>query len=103
MKVEWHQNLLGNLWVIQMMRGSKNRKESVYIQMTKNHNWFWINQKKSTFAELLEATIKLNNVFKILEEDNFKAKMLCPAKLSIICENGFFKTFSNMQGLNIFF
>ena len=46
MKVEWHQNLLGNLWIIQMMRGSKNRKESVYIQMTKNHNWFWINQKK---------------------------------------------------------
>ena len=70
--------------------------------MTKNHNWFWINQKKN-FAELLEATRKLTNVFKILEEDNFKAKMLFPAKLSIICENRFFKTFSNMQGLNIFF
>lgn len=102
MKVEWHKNLLGNLWVIQMMRGSKNRKESVYIQMTKNQNWFWINKKKSTFAELLEATRKVNNIFKILEEDNLKAKIPCPAKLSIICKSRL-KTFSNMQGPNIFF
>ena len=71
--------------------------------MTKNQNWFWINKKKkSTFVELPEATKKLNNVFKILEKGNFKAKILYPAKLSTRCESRL-KTFQTCKVLTFFF